>query len=107
MPLVKITTEHIERGKVRDCSKCPMALAIQEMLREEFKVNISVYDVSIHRGGNPDPLDNHLEWAGSLTPGITGWIRRFDKSMDMPPAEFELHIPEQYLKEPQCPQPSM
>lgn len=90
--LIKVTKEHINKGKQKDCTKCPVALAIQDVVREGYAVHVNGIMATIY-----DATRFHASYP--LAYPTTMWIMSFDqRSWAMKPFEFLLPIEEQYLR---------
>jgi hypothetical protein len=84
---INVTQEHIDKGLRRQCSKCPVALAIKDVCKPETYVNVSSV---IYVGGKfskAAPLD------------VERFIGRFDGSFSVEPFSFDLDIPAELLAE--------
>jgi len=86
--IVKVTKNHIDRGKPDSCYNCPIALALHEA---DYAVS---YMVTV------SPVHVHLEFSGIETemdlplPQIAcDFIDDFDNGRKVKPFEFELEIP--------------
>ena len=74
---IKVTQEHIERGVVKDCDVCPVALAMQEAM-EDDKVRVFSTYIETSEGNY-------------ITPESVGdFIDNFDEGLPVKPFEFEL-----------------
>jgi len=85
--LIKVTQEHIDSGITNSCYKCPIALAVNELVKPSgILVGASVNTLSIRYFKN-DKLNTFL------TPrSAQRFIKRFDRKLSVKPFNF-------YLKE--------
>jgi hypothetical protein len=93
---VKVTKDHITRGKRSHCEECMVALALKKVVHEDVTPLVSSrffhLDQSTKPGeGLPLPL-----W-------VSNRINRWDRGEKTEPFEFEVEIPDHLLKEiPAC-----
>lgn len=94
---VKVTQEHIDRGKRRDCAKCPVTLAADELVKPDVhlttgKTYIYWCDPWIDRTGD-------LEVQEAVLPAAAiGFIVDFDMGTWVAPFTFTIELPEEILK---------
>lgn len=74
--LVKITKNHIHKGKAGDPCECPIALA----LRLAGKEHVEVFNSCIWINGKRYPTSLKVD----------RWIRHYDNGDQVEPMEFEL-----------------
>lgn len=87
--LVKVTQEHIARGRARNCMLCPVALAVAQTL-DGFDVDVYGTDVrfsSPSYTGGPRP-------SSRLTRSAQRFISRFDGDRPVKPFNFKLVLPD-------------
>jgi hypothetical protein len=83
--IVKVTQEHIDKGKRIDCYHCPVALALLDVFKVKT-VNVGAFDLRI--GLFPDNLIFTVP-----TPSLVErFIYRFDEGRSVEPFEFELSL---------------
>lgn len=84
--LIKVTADHIRRGKRGDSCSCAVALAIAEMLSGCIPevAPVIVYLIDGRKLGLPATV--------RLPQEVTEWIDAFDKMRPVEPFEFELPI---------------
>lgn len=94
---IQVTRAHIDEGERSNCRHCPVARAIQELLREPLYVHVDQVEFIIYgprTGPGPD-----LKHYGPL-PRLAGqFVIDFDYSRRVYPFWFELEIPADLLKE--------
>lgn len=83
---IKVTQKHIDEGLRWNCSYCPIALAIKELLK--------VAVVSVNARTVYFPFDIKSE---KLPLNISTFIKRFDAGCIVYPIEFELEIPHENI----------
>lgn len=85
--LVRVTREHIANGVIRDCERCPIALALIDALGDLFTpgswVDVEMGMVMFCRAGE----ETWTAW----TPDVAAtFIEDFDHGDDVAPLEFTL-----------------
>jgi len=89
---ISVTQEHIDSGVRNACSRCPVALAIAEHVRNGIFVH-----VNRHLAFKNDKDKKYL-WESVLLPeNVLDLIHHFDRAGTVKPIEFDLQIPEEYL----------
>lgn len=95
--LVEVTTEDIENGTRMDCQRCPVALAITRLVKEDYYPQVSGRCVSILHSYTESGLDTTL-WENvgvtCLPPETQRFVRRYDDGKTPEPISFQLEIPE-------------
>lgn len=91
---IAVTELHIEKGTRIVSTLCPVALAINEVLNNSARSGVckdyfTIYDVLKDKEGDAIYF---------LNPLVTEAIDSFDAGKKMLPLEFEVDIPEEYLK---------
>lgn len=77
--IVKVTQEHIDKGRKSSCVSCPVALAFEEAGKLAF---VGVEAVR--------PLGGFIE--ARLPVEATRFIRAFDRDEQVTPFEFEVEL---------------
>jgi len=76
---IKVTADHIKRGRRAQCFECPVALALDEATGQFWKVkSASLYNVTSNLQIHNVPLS------------VTTFVRDFDDGRIVSPFEFEL-----------------
>lgn len=97
MTHIKMNSCHIEYGKAGSCQFCPAALAIRDYLRDCFVVFVN--DDSIELFDAPGDLNTEPLWVTDV-PRIVGvFMAIIDTGWIVKPIEFDLDIPEKFLKQ--------
>ena len=87
----KLTQAHMDEGVINNCRKCPVALAMNEMLAEHSeKIGAELLDVEVNK------LFIYIFTGGyrkvAIIAEIDGlldeWIRNFDEGKQLPPGEI-------------------
>lgn len=99
---IQVTDKHINEGIKSACNFCPVALAVKEILKEEFFPIVINSFIGICNKKNEisslydgrDILQKIL-----LTQEISGFIENFDFGQTVKPISFNISIEEKYLKE--------
>lgn len=86
-----ITPHDIKNGVVSDANSCPVARAINRILKPE-------YEVSIYEEFYISRIYNHKTSYSGYTPeNVFDFIQRFDNESYVAPERFCIDIPEEYL----------
>lgn len=89
--LIKVTQDHIDKGEQEDCRACPIALAINALLTPGYVSDVAR---TILIGTVNGTMMHKIR-----TPQIgVKFINLFDGGKYVVPIEFELDIPERFLK---------
>ena len=91
--VVEVRSEDIEYGKRKDCTACPIALAIVRLVTERTCVKVSRDDVEMWRS----QLDRYSLFP-ELPEEAREFIARFDKDLPVVPFSFELDIHWKFLR---------
>lgn len=78
---IKVTQEDINEGEKRNCSNCPVSLAIQRAIGNKL-VTVGSYGSWRINGLKQSNLGEK----------VSKWIRGFDKGGDVVPFEFEIEL---------------
>ena len=92
MVTIYVEQWHIDKGKPAECGSCPVALAVKDVLRESFLVNVGMCTVAVFTD------DGSQSWGDDLPEVANRFIDRFDLGMRVSPFSFELPIPEEFLR---------
>lgn len=92
MTTIEVTTADILQGKKDDCRSCPIALAVQRVVKCLVEV--------VYRQISLDGM--HLE----LPEEANGFIFDFDMGHAVGPFKFDLDIPQEFLRWPSPTSPS-
>lgn len=102
MPIrtINVTDEHIKKGARSSCSCCPIALAVNELLKDNFRVRIGASQYSIW----PQYIaiadkDGAAFRDYYINNRCLGFIHMFDLGYPVKPFSFQLEIPEEFLKD--------
>lgn len=89
---IHVTQEHINGGVCRRPSSCAIARALLSVLRPNLTVNCSQCGFSI--------IENHdvVYSASPMPEEVSNFITRFDRKQPVKPFEFEVEIPNEYLR---------
>lgn len=83
---IRVEQRHIDCGKKKRCTICPVALA----LREAGIKHPSVDGITVAYRFTKEPIF-------VLSDKVNGWIKRFDMGLEVQPFEFTADIPERFL----------
>lgn len=81
MTIIKVTQDHIDRGRRYDKKECPVALA---MMDQGFE------DVSVGYGGFAFFTEKKQRYAMELGPNMSRYIYAFDIGRNVGPYTFEI-----------------
>jgi hypothetical protein len=88
----QLTWDHIGMGAPCSGMRCPIALLIQEKLKPELFVFVKKTRISVRNA-------NYNEMYYINPPGeVREFIDNFDQFKSVSPLEFELNIPQEYLR---------
>ncbi len=82
--MIEVTQGDIDNG-LRDCTNCPVALAVNRAMCQSVKVTPT--RIEFISGGR---------WATSL--GVYLFINHFDAGLPVKPFKFEIDVPDLYLR---------
>ena len=92
--IIQIECDDIIHGKASSCRKCPVATAINRVLRDPFVADITIPFATIvdSKTGVMD-----LVRRINLPDRVGEFIYQFDNHCDVFAFDFEIEIPDQYL----------
>lgn len=84
--IVDVTQSHIDQGKAGDCSACPIALALKELIPDNFSVSVkfTVAHIVSHTYNTFRTIP--------LPKSAIEFIMDFDKHFPMSPFKFEVDL---------------
>ncbi len=98
---VQVTQEHIQQGRRNKCKRCPIALAINELLMSGL--------ISVVSDGTVAVIDiawvlipNEESWYETLAredtpPSAAKFIHDFDRGFEVRPFSFQLRLPDIFV----------
>lgn len=92
---VNVTARDIIKGKRGECRCCPVALALNRLLKKPYAANVgiqAVYYVSITNTGNV--------YGPDMPEFVSIFIRAFDGNKNPLPFKFRMSIPKMVLRKP-------
>ena len=93
--IIEVTQLDISKGSLCRSTDCPVALAVNRVLTPEYYSIVTMWSITIV------PRTDMALKAGwkAICPGIAqSFVREFDKQNEVVPFNFELNIPEEYLR---------
>jgi len=78
---IKVTAEHIDKGKRNNCRECPVALAIKEQLNLPYDMQVGTLGVNIF-------YEKHTCTKYMLSRAAERFINKFDGRKDVKPFNF-------------------
>lgn len=107
MLTVKVTQQHIDKGRRRVPDCCPVFHALRPLIKDHYDLSV-IHSKAITVAGADVPqrfrilgriLQGSKEPRSFMFPEDTrSRISRYDQGADMEPFEFEFKIPNKYLK---------
>lgn len=82
---IEVTEDLIALGKTCLCDACPVALAINNVLREGYTSKVSALLISIMRG-------NITHTQHTMPDSVTAFVSNFDRCRKVEPFTFDLAI---------------
>ena len=93
--IIEVTQLDISKGSLCRSTDCPVALAIDRVLDARFYAIVTMWTITIQ----PFNLVRlRAGWKTVCPPMAQAFVREFDKQNEVVPFNFELNIPEEYLK---------
>ena len=95
---VHLTQEHISRGQSSDCNKCPVALAINEVLATGFYAavggdTIRIFSTTLLRKADSPTGHTYLVKEFFAPLEVSTFVDLFDTTEEAKPMSFELELP--------------
>lgn len=91
--LIRVTQDDIKQGTKGSCTGCPIALAIGRILNPNYYVTVGRSSIMLYA-----VIRFFCEWRMEPPKEVSDFIVAFDKRQVVEPFEFEVDIPEEYLK---------
>lgn len=85
---IRVTQDHIDRGRQSNCALCPVALALQEALGDPL------IRAGVSRWGHFKDNEGAFDWSLPLPGAVGRFIVLFDACRGGEPFEFEIDKPE-------------
>ena len=86
---IKVTQEHINKGKRKDYSSCPIALAVKDVFPNDV-IEVGQFDLTFE---NCDYESGNGKYLGYELPNIAcNFVEDFDAGRNVKPFDFELEI---------------
>jgi hypothetical protein len=95
---INVTQTDITNGFARRCSACPVALAINRVLRYGARALVSSSTFNLHRTAFEDS-----QYVGCMPQEVGPFIKAFDRYAPVQPFSFQIDIPRQFLRDSLCP----
>lgn len=92
---IDVTNADISNGVRLECTSCPVALAIDKLLKPIFQASVHSGYIILYR--HEFHNYNDAEVIGSLDKSVRSFIKRFDINGYVEPFTFELDIPDKFL----------
>lgn len=102
--LIRITAELIKSGRVGSSLGCPLAMAINDLLHPDYYLVVTVKRLLIKSRLADGTLETKFETELSNEAQV--FISRFDNRLSVEPIDFELDIPQEFLRWPSPTSPS-
>ena len=85
---IHVTQEHIDKGALSNSCKCPVALALQEVLQKQVFVCQTVAATYRIEASDLSSIGQYDDYG--LPQSVADFVRRFDAGQDVEPFTFEL-----------------
>ncbi len=82
---IQVTKKHIEKGKAKDCERCPIALAILEQVPNCVSVDVTELDIC-------GCLNCGTAFDITIPRKASDFVVAFDNYRNVKPFEFELEL---------------
>lgn len=93
MTTINVTQQHIDKGCRIQASNCPIALAIDELLKEPLQAWVCQSNIGIGAEG-----EERFRYQENTPESAKEFITRFDAGEPVEPFSFDLDIPAEFLK---------
>lgn len=90
---IDVTQDHIDNGKRYECNACPVALAFQKHINDDysFEINDEYIDVVTKFNG-------YTQAEITVPCTVTAFVRDFDSIKPVKPFSFQIDIPDRFLR---------
>jgi hypothetical protein len=97
--MIKVEQRHLAHGYAHDCFACPIALAINEVLKPHYGISVNAEFIGIWAGRDTrkNPYGTEFLWKTECPELAKKFIGLFDFERGAKPFEFELDIPAEFL----------
>lgn len=89
---IKVTEKHLEKGERAAAFYCPIALALKDVVNDDTSAGVTYESIQFRLGIQTQT--NKINTPKK----VYDTMGRFDMGKDVKPFEFELDIPEMYLR---------
>lgn len=92
-----VTQEDIDNGKIGECSKCPLALAIDRIFGGKYYISVAPQDILVidqEPFGSKGTSHGLIQYRGRLSPAMVDFVREFDSQHLVKPCVFEMELEE-------------
>lgn len=90
---INITNSCIEHGKRADSSRCPIALALEEVVSTETMISVGIDSINLRL------YQSEVWWIRNASKKVSRFIIDFDQRQTVKPFKFNLNIPKKFLPE--------
>lgn len=87
---LKVTAEHISKGSRSNCQRCPVALALRDIIDPAYVVTVGCSGMSMGKNGR-------LDFSSRTPESVKDFIYQFDCYKSVQPFEAKLDIPRYLL----------
>ena len=90
---IDVTQDHINNGKRYECNACPIALAFQKHINDDysFEINDEYIDVVTKFNG-------YTQDEITVPYTVTAFVRNFDSRKPVEPFSFQIDIQDRFLR---------
>ena len=89
---ISVTNRDIERGCRSECCSCPIALAINRRLKEQYNAHVNRTFLRLFK-------KHAVNWGTVLPIRVMTFVDQFDDCKAVKPFRFQVDIPKKYLRE--------
>ncbi len=93
---VRLTARHIVNGKPKNPQLCAVALALRELIRDDWLVGAGYSGCFAYERNSSTAFKDQISFEVSAE--VKRWMRDFDDEKSCHPIEFEVDLPEKVLK---------
>lgn len=97
---VEVTAEDIRRGECGEPCKCPIALAVQRLLKRKYQWVMFCTGAIIRDIKTGDDCTSEIEMPDIASDFVVAFDDTEDEGIDVSPFSFPLDIPDMFLRQP-------
>lgn len=90
MTTINVKQHHIDKGWLCECRDCPIAQAVNEVLKQDHYAEVNRQNIAICNNLNSIILESPTS--------VSKFVEEFDNGLHVSPFSFELDLPVEVLK---------